>query len=123
MNDFIETKTAQEKAEENARHRIETAYYVRDLIVKSEDTKQLYAVFLDILKVRKAEMLQVMMIAEKTQRMSGNDDSITVPFEEKDFWEHVGLIEGLDFLSQEVEWQIDKANQDEQQKERKNGKN
>ncbi|HDZ25661.1 hypothetical protein LCGC14_0671770 [marine sediment metagenome] len=117
MNDFIETKTAQERYKENTRHRIESAYFIRDLIDKSEDTRLLYTTLLDMGEVRVVSMMRVMADADKV--VPGPDDEPkTVPFENKDFWKHVGIIEGLEYIRKEIHWMIMLANEDEKRAEK-----
>jgi hypothetical protein len=96
-----------------ARQEIEMARYIRDIINKSDDTKQVYKLLTDMLQAYES---RVLLDSGEGKHPDGSR------YTPEDFWTNVGEVRGLRWLQSKVRAMIKKADDADEEKRRKPGK-
>ena len=97
-----------EEYERDLKQELEFARYIRDIIQKSDDTRALWRMVKEVAQVAEARVLQDM---GEGRYPNGN------PFYEKDFWLHVGEVQGIRLVINRITSAMAKAEKEEGQKE------
>ena len=91
---------AKETYERMTRQELDMARYVRDVISKSDDTKTVYKMLIEMQKIYES---RVLMDSGEGQHPDGKR------YTPEDFWMNVGEVRGLRWLSTKVKAMIKKA--------------
>lgn len=85
-----------------ARQEIEMARYIRDMITKSDDTKQVYKLLVDMQQAYESRVL-----LDSGEGKHPNGDK----YAPEDFWVNIGEVRGLRWLHSKVQSMIRKADE------------
>jgi hypothetical protein len=99
---------------------LEIAYYIRDLVNASAETRELTNFFYDMLHTEKAVTMRELGDGFKLINVRDADGNIVdrekVLFTEQDYQRRSGIIEGLGWLEDEVNFRIKQANDEDKRK-------
>ena len=102
---------------------IEDAYYIRDLVNHSTQTKELTNAFFDLSATEQAITHKEMGDGDKRIPIRDTKGEIVdyelIPFSAEDYHRRSGRIDGLAWLENEIQFLIQKANDEDQRKEEK----
>jgi hypothetical protein len=99
---------------------LEIAYYIRDLVNASAETKELANFFFEMLRTEQAITMRELGDGFKLVNVRDADGNIVdrekVLFSEQDYQRRSGIIEGLGWLEDEVKFRIKQANDEDKRK-------
>ena len=106
-----------ESYDRKQKNKLEACFHVRDLISHSKETKELWEYFCTVLAVKESLVLQEMGEGKKYLPVFDNAGSIVnnvaKPFDIGDYRYCSGMVEGLQWLEDEVKSMITRANNEE----------
>lgn len=111
MSSMFDTGT-KETYERMTRQELDMARYIRDIISKSEDTKNVYKMLVEMQKIYES---RVLMDSGEGRHPDGRVYTL------EDFWTNVGEVRGLRWLATKVKAMIKKA-EDAEEEEKKREK-
>jgi hypothetical protein len=112
MSSVFDT-SAKETYERMTRQEVEMARHIRDTIAKSDDTKNVYKMLMEMQKVYES---RVLLDSGEGRHPDGRVYTL------EDFWTNVGEVRGLRWLATKVKAMISKAEEaDKEDRKRREG--
>ena len=101
---------------------LEDAYYIRDLVNYSDQTKELTKIFFQLLRTESAITSRENGDGFKKTKIRDRDgivvDTDTVLFDERDYQRRSGMVEGFEWLEDTINALIEKADEEDVRKKK-----